>query len=367
MYRYNRKKRELAKRYTREKLGIGVFNGIFVPIIFLFILISSDLNSNIVNIASGFGILSAPVYAFVFMTLLHILRFPVHFYSSYIYEHNYKLSNYTIARWFKDYFKRLFLGYVFFIPVVTGFFLIAGMHSWWIYATIAYFLLTLAVSYIFPIIIMPFMYKIEPYKDTQHKNRLLSMTRKFGLTEIKNVVVVKESEKSKKPNAVFMGIGKTKTIGLFDTLIHSFPRAEVESVIWHELGHYVGKDNIRHVIIETFKMAFMLLVIDYLFAKYSIPFSIMSFPVIMLSFMLLELLTMPITNTYSRHLEKKADLFSLDIAKKLDAHVSAEMRLADMHLSELRVHPLIEFFFYTHPMTAKRIQYAKEWWKKMGK
>jgi STE24 endopeptidase len=190
------------------------------------------------------------------------------------------------------------------------------------------------------------------------------MTKSMGLNEIKNVVIIKESEKSKKPNAVFMGIGKTKTIGLFDTLIHNFPKPEIESVIWHELGHYVGKDNISHVIIDTIKMMFILFVVDNVFRAYSIPLTVMSFPLIMLSFLLLELLTMPITNTYTRYLEKHADLFSLRLTKNISAHVSTEMRLADMHLSEERVHPLIEFFFYTHPMTAKRIAYAREYWKK---
>ncbi len=365
MYRYNKKKRELAKRYSKVKLAIGIFNGIFIPIIFLTLLLTSGFNAIIANAVSRFGILSIPVYAFIFMTLLVTVQFPVRFYSSFAYEHKYKLSAHTLRSWFVDYFKGIFLGYMFFIAIITGLFAIIVTQYWWLYATIAYFFLVLAMSYIFPIIILPFFYKIEPYKNTEHKRELLSMTKSMGLNEIKNVVVIKESEKSKKPNAVFMGIGKTKTIGLFDTLLHNFPRPEVESVIWHELGHYVSKDNIRHVIIDAIKMAFILFAVDSVFRLHSIPFSIMNFPLIMLSFLLLELITMPITNTYSRHLETYADLFSLKVTKDINSHVSAEMRLADMHLSELRMHPLIEFMFYTHPSTEKRIRYAREYYKGM--
>ena len=85
----------------------------------------------------------------------------------------------------------------------------------------------------------------------------------------------------------------------------------------------------------------------------------------MLSFILLELIAMPITNTYSRWLEKKADLFSLKLTKDLDAHISTERRLADMHLSLTKANPLLEFIFFTHPSPEKRVRYAKEYYEKM--
>ncbi len=365
MYRYDKKKRQLAKRYTTVKLSIGIFNGIFVPLAFLALLVVSGWNATIAAFAAGFGILSIPVYAIVFMTLLNAVRFPVKFYSSFIYEHKYKLSNHTLRSWFVDYFKGLFLGYIFFIPVISGLFFVFGASAnWWIYATIAYFFLTTAMSYIFPIVIMPFFYKIEPYRNARHKKMLLDRIRSMGLKDVKNVVVVKESEKSKKPNAVFMGIGKTKTIGLFDTLLHDFPRAEVESVIWHELGHYVGRDNIRHILFETFKIGFILWLVNRIFVAYSMQLTLLSFPVFMLLYMLLDILTMPVVNTYSRHLEKRADLFSLDLTRDINVHVSTEMRLADMHLSELTMHRFIEFFFYTHPTVQRRIDYARAHYKK---
>ena len=189
MYRYNKKKRILAKRYSKVKLAIGIFNGIFVPMIFLIMLLISGLNTNIVNIVYRFGIFSIPAYAFIFMTLLTVVQFPVRFYSSFVYEHRYRLSNHTLRGWFTDYFKGLFLGYLFFIPIITGFFIIAGTYYWWIYATAAYFLLVVFMSYIFPITIMPFFYKIDPYKNLRHRKELLAMTKRLGLTEIKNVVV----------------------------------------------------------------------------------------------------------------------------------------------------------------------------------
>src|SRR3989338_8037169 len=126
MYKYDKKKRQLAKRYTHVKLTIGVFNGIFVPLIFLFLLLASGLNPKLFNFASAYGIFTIPIYAFIFMTLLVIVQFHVRFYSSFVYEHKYKLSNHTLKSWFTDYFKGLLIAYIFFVLLITGLFVIFG-------------------------------------------------------------------------------------------------------------------------------------------------------------------------------------------------------------------------------------------------
>jgi STE24 endopeptidase len=71
----------------------------------------------------------------------------------------------------------------------------------------------------------------------------------------------------------------------------------------------------------------------------------------------------PISNSYSRVVERQADEFALRAADDADAQASAEKRLADLSLSVDKPNPAVEFFFYTHPSSSRRIRLAEEWKK----
>ena len=75
----------------------------------------------------------------------------------------------------------------------------------------------------------------------------------------------------------------------------------------------------------------------------------------------LVFLLMPLTNTHSRWRESEADRFALEHVQKPSAQASSEKRLADMNLSELKAHPLIEFWMLSHPPTIRRIKMAEKW------
>ena len=84
-------------------------------------------------------------------------------------------------------------------------------------------------------------------------------------------------------------------------------------------------------------------------------------PLFMLSYLIIEIFLTPLENWYSRKVEAEADWFSLEVAKKPDAQVSTDKRLADMNLSETNPHPLVEWYFYDHPAIKKRIEMGEKW------
>lgn len=360
-YGFSPKIRKIARAYTRIRVINGLLNGIAIPIIFVCVLLVSGLSASIRDFSSFF-----PVYSFLFLSLLALVQFPLRFYSSHILEHKYGLSNQKLKGWLKDYGKGMFLTYLFSVPVITGLYYLMPLQSWWLYAGVAYFFLVVFMNHIFPILIFPFFYKIEPYKDRRMKNKLIRMAAHFG-KRIENVFVAKESEKSKKANAMFAGIGSTKRIVLFDTLLSSFTKDEVETVIAHELGHYVNKDTIRYIIIDAARIFPVLLIIDYVLKNSIENFGIIaindiaSLPLLLLAYYLIELAFMPILNTYSRHREREADLFGLNACKKPKAQISTEKRLADIDLVDDNPHPLVEFFLFSHPSPQKRIKMVEEW------
>jgi len=370
-YKFNPEKRRLAKLYSRQKLLQRVLNGIIVPIVFLVALLYSgaslSLQTFAVSVSSAW---QAPIYVFLFLSVMSLVQLPFSFYSSYIFEHRYGLSNQTVRTWLVDYGKGLFLSYLFGIPIITAvYYLIGKTANWWLIAGALYFFLELLINTIVPIFVIPLFYKLKPYSDAVQKKKLLEMARRAGVTGITKILVAKESEKSKKPNAMFAGFGGTKRMILFDTLLDSFTPAEIETVIAHELGHYVHKDIWKDILLETVKSFPLFYLINLVLSSYSPSFgmaaaAIATLPIFMLTETIADLLLMPALNAYSRKIELEADTFALEVSKKPEAQASTERRLADMALSDDDPHPLIEFVFYSHPCAKKRIALAESWKRK---
>ena len=368
-YLFNKKKREIARKYTRSKIIAGVFNGFFVPALFFLYLLSSGGSTQIFEITKGLGMLAIPAYAAIFMILLSLIQIPLKFYYSFIYEHKHELSNQSVYGWSKDYGKSKILSFLFFIPTVTIVYYLMTFPNWWIVAGIYYLIIMAVMDYLSPVVILPFFYKLKPYTDTLHKKKILNICKRLGAGDIKNVLIANESEKSVKANALFTGFGKTKRIVLFDTLLNTFTKAEIETVIGHEVGHYVNKDILKGFILETLLIFPILYLVDVSLNMFSSgyaiqPYMIMSLPLFMVTYMSIDFILMPFLNAYSRHVEAKADLFALEHIKKPKAQISTEKRLADNSLQDENPPKWMELLVFDHPTVSSRIKMAKEWKRK---
>lgn len=361
-YQYDPKKRRLAKIYSRSKIISGVVNGIAIPIVFLIAFFVLGFSFLLEAAVGG----SIPLYVFVLLVLLTVIAFPLRFYSSYLYEHKYKLSRHSKKSWFKDYGKSLVISFVFQVIVLTIVYWLMSFAYWWIYAAILYFFLSVFMDTIYPVVILPLFYKLTPFKDARMKKKLLNMAHSAGGKNIENVLVAKESDKSVKANAMFAGIGSTKKMVLFDTLLNEFTDDEVETVIGHELGHYVHKHIWKGIILETillFPTFFIIHLILTNTPSLSAVGDIAGLPIFLASFSILELVFLPLTNWFSRRMERQADWFGLEVSKKPKAQISTEKRLCDQALADDKPHPFVEWLLYTHPAASKRIEMVKEWKK----
>ncbi|MFH1126698.1 MAG: M48 family metallopeptidase [archaeon] len=374
-YEYDKEKRKRAKIYTRTKIINGIVNSIFISMIFLVFLLYSGYTQTILEYAIQIaGSYYVPAYIIVLMTLLTIVEFPLSFYSGFIYEHKYKLSNQCLYAWLVDFFKEIALMYAIAVPLLWGLYVLMGWTPiWYVYAAILYIGFTAFLDYIYPIVIFPIFYKTRPYADEEMKRKLLLMAEKAGIKNFRSVEVACESEKSNKANAMFTGIGGSKRIVLFDTLLDNFTADEIETVVAHELGHYVNKDILRLTVIDSLKIIPVFLIIIAVFENYAIDFGISGIgdisglPLFLLVNSVIELILMGPMMAYSRKREKAADLFALEFTGKAEAQISTEKRLADMNLADESPHALVEFLLYSHPAVSKRIEYAREWEKKKKK
>ena len=374
-YRFDEEKRRVAKQYENVRLTLDAVNGTLIPIVFCIILFLSGASNQLARLLGAryvFGSywVSLLAYLVVFVIILQIVTLPLGFYSGFVVEHRFHLSTQTIRGWAADELKGLGVELVFGVLAGTAlYYLIGSIRLWWVVAAGVFAVFTIVISIILPFVILPIFYKVNPLSDLKLKEDLLQMTNKAGAGNIDRVLVADESRRSIRANAFFSGVGKSKSIVLFDTLLTSFTHREIITVVAHELGHYVNKD----IWIEAVTSG-LLIIPPFFIADLTLRFAVSTstltslvdpagFPLIFGVLMAVNFVLQPISNAISRIVEKKADEFALKAANDPDAQASTERRLADLSLAVDKPNRLVEVFFYTHPPASKRIKLAEEWAK----
>ncbi|MBS3054005.1 MAG: M48 family metallopeptidase [Candidatus Aenigmarchaeota archaeon] len=371
-YSFDPKKRRIAKIYTMTKILNGLINGFLVPAVFLTAFLYSGGSDYIASLMPESWI-AVPLYTIVFLLILSLVHLPLRFYSSFVYEHKHGLSTQTLAGWTGDYAKSSVLSYAFSLAAVTGvYYLMSSYELWWLWAGAVYLAMFAVLDYISPVFILPLFYKLEPLKDRKYRKKILDVCRKLGATGISNVLVANESQRSVKANALFTGYGATKRIVLFDTLMNNFTKDEIETVIGHEVGHYLNRDMLKGFLLEAVLIFPVLYIVDMALRAFAPglgiePYAIASLPLFMLAYTLINFVLMPFSGYYSRRMETAADAFALDHIRKPFAQISAEKRLADNALQDHEPPAWAEMLIYSHPAPIKRIKLAEDWARKNGK
>jgi STE24 endopeptidase len=114
-------------------------------------------------------------------------------------------------------------------------------RDWWLILSGAAVPLTVVLSNLAPVLLMPLFNRFDPLRDEALASRVRALADRSGV-RISDVFEMDMSRQGEKPNAMFTGLGNTKRIVLGDTLLSKFPEDEVEAVVAHELGHQVNGD-----------------------------------------------------------------------------------------------------------------------------
>lgn len=362
-----------SKKYNNIKLAIGITETVLVFILtFLFVYSGySRKLSDILYSYSDSGYLVLILFTVITGAIASVIFFPLNFYSSYILEHKYKLSNQTLLKYFFENLKSTLVSGVIGIPILLLFYFILNEFGdyWWLVFAIAMFFISVILSQIFPNLIFPIFYKVKPIEDEELKERIRKLAAEAGL-KVQNVYSFDMSKNTKKANAAFTGLGKTKRIILGDTLLSSYSKDEIETVIAHELGHYKKKHIIKNIIFGTANSFIMFFVISVLY-KASLSWfgfasitEIAALPLLTLWAMLIGLIQTPIGNMLSRKFEYEADQYAIEATNKPLSFIQTLNKLTEQNLGDKEPHPFVEWFFYSHPSIKKRIaaieNFAKE-------
>ena len=353
-----------SKKYNNTKLIIGITKGIIsFVLLFLFVYLgySFQLENYIRNFLEN-DYLVFIIYVFTIGIFSSILFAPVNFYTGFYLEHKYKLSNQTFAKYIIENIKSMLVGLVIGIPVLLLFFFIINQFGdlWWLIFATAMFLISVVLSQVFPILIMPIFYKIIPLDDEELKTRITKLAKGAGIT-VQNVFSFDMSKNTKKANAAFTGLGKTKRIILGDTLLNDYSKDEIETVIAHELGHYKHKHIVKNILFGTVTSFLTFFIVSVLYKNslnwfdFTSITKIAALPILSLWAMLVGLIQTPIGNILSRKYEYEADRYAIESTLKPQSFIKTLNKLTDQNLGDRTPHPFVEWFFYSHPSIKNRI------------
>ena len=238
--------------------------------------------------------------------------------------------------------------------------------NWWLWTAGFLLLFNVLLTNLAPVILFPIFYKFSPLGE-EHlalQERLISLSKKAA-TNITGVFKFDMSRRTKAANAGLTGLGNTRRIILGDTLLKEFSADEIETILAHELGHHINHDIPLGMVFQTI-LTLGGLYLTSLGLSWGISrlgfgsiSDIAALPLIGLSLGAYGVITLPLSNGFSRWRERLADDIALQLTGKGDTYASALTRLSNQNLAEVNPEPWVEFLLHSHPALNKRIQRAQ--------
>ena len=302
----------------------------------------------------------------VLFGLSHLMGIPCSLYETFVIEAKFGFNRQTWKLWLKDEFRGLLVSLAILVPL--SFAVLYLMQSlgvwWWLYTWAVMFAFGFTLAKLYPILIAPLFNKFTALPEGELRAALEQLTHQVNFP-IANIYVMDASIRTSHPNAYFTGLGKTKRLVLFDSLVHGFSPQEIAAVVAHEIGH----DRHRHIwkslaISQSVSLLFFYLLSLCLSSPYLYQiFLIEHYPATYMGMILLSILIStalaflaPLFNWASWQFETQADRYAYDTITEKLALKTMLVKLTEKSLSNLTPHPLYARFNYSHPPVFQRLQ-----------
>ncbi len=361
-------KRTIA--YTLERNSFSLVESLFSSIVTLLFLFGGLLGwyTSWVSSLTGSFILQGTCFFLFLSYASSLLSVPFSLYSTFKIENTYGFNTMTPKLWLTDFVKSTLISSVLMIiALACGLWIVQkSPNLWWLFAWGFFFLFSIFMMYISPYVIEPLFNKFTPLESHDLERKITAMMQRTGI-RVSRVFTIDASRRSHHTNAYFTGIGRTKRIVLYDTLINKMDENEVLAVLAHETGHWKKKHVLKMIIIfEALSLAgayvaFRVLKSGMLAETFGLPgnffaelailafvFSIFSFP------------ATPLFSALSRRHEREADRFAVGLAPVPEALATSLIKLSKDNLSNLHPHPLYAAVYYSHPPVVERVRTIRE-------
>ncbi|HEX6057361.1 MAG TPA: M48 family metallopeptidase [Intrasporangium sp.] len=281
----------------------------------------------------------------------------------------YGLSTQNWAGWAVDVLKSFGVGAVTGAVVLAGFYTLTHFAPswWWAFGAVGAAALVVLLSFVFPVLVEPLFNRFTPMPDGPLRDALVAMAARDGIP-VRNVLVADASRRTTGLNAYVSGLGATRRIVVYDTLLREAPPAEVRSVVAHELGHAKDRDPELGAVLGAIGAAAVVVGV-YLLGQWDALLrqagvdsvgSPRAFGLVLGVVAMAGLVSTPAQNLVSRRIESRADNHALRLTGDSAAFAAMQLRLAEVNIADVHP-PRIEYLlFATHPDTVERLAAARE-------
>ncbi len=296
-----------------------------------------------------------------------VLALPLSWVQTFGVEQRFGFNKMTPALWLTDLAKGLALGLVLGVPLLALvlWLMQAGGSLWWLWAWGALVLWQLVLMAIAPNVIMPLFNKFSPLEDEALKARVQALMVRAGF-KARGFFVMDGSRRSAHSNAFFTGLGASKRVVLFDTLLKQLSTPEMEAVLAHELGHFKHKHIVKMMATSWLTSLLGLALLGWLAQQVWFYTGLGVWPdmqggndalalvLFMLVVPLVTFFASPILSWRSRQQEFEADAYAASLTPAKDL-ASALLKLYQDNASTLTPDPLYVRFYYSHPPASERL------------
>ena len=305
-------------------------------------------------------VLKAVYFLLAFLGINYLITLPFDIYKTFSLDKKFGFSNTTPKLYITDQIKSIALTAIFggaVIWVIAK--IIQSFESWWLYGFFTVFALIIFINMIYPTLIAPIFNKFTILENEELRGAIEELLQKAGL-KANGVYTIDASKRDTRLNAYFGGLGKSKRVVLYDTLIQKLNKSELLAVLGHELGHFKHKDIFKNIAMMGFLMFLMFFIFgnlpEELFLTLGIPKAPHTVMAVFLLFSpIVSFVFMPLFGLMSRSNEYHADEYGASCENEV-ALANALEKLANENKSFPKSHPLYIFFYYTHPPLVERLK-----------
>jgi STE24 endopeptidase len=297
------------------------------------------------------------------------LTLPISFWTGFVRERRWGFSTQELPGFAADRGKGFVLGLVLSSAALLGLVGSARLlpRLWPLAAISAGAVVVLALGFLAPLVIEPIFNRFTPFDGGELATELRTLADRAQLP-IKEVLVADASRRTRKANAYVSGLGPTRRLVLYDTLLAQAAPAEIGLVLAHELGHRRAHHLIKGALLGIVGLAGFVLVLWTLLRWPDLRTAIGApggvsdprvVPFVLLLAAALEIPTAPLGSALSRRWEREADRFSLELTHDLAAFEATHRSLATANLSDLDPPRPVYLVLFSHPTPVERIQAAR--------
>jgi STE24 endopeptidase len=329
-------------------------------------------------LAGGYGWLDGLVrgqhVAFIWSGLLYLgalylgkwlLGLPLEIYETFRIEERFGFNKTNAKTFIADQFKSLLLSAILgggLLALILAI-LEKGGAAAWLYAWAAAAVLLIAMVYAAPALILPLFNKMTPLEQGELRSRIMDCASNLGFP-LAEISVMDGSRRSTKANAFFTGIGGTKRVVLYDTLIKNHSTDELVAVLAHEIGHFKLRHIVKHIFGSILNIGIFLFLAQWLihwpglFAAFGVaqPSIYVGLALFLILYGPLSRILGIVRGAQSRKHEFEADHYAAKNTGLPHALAEALKKLSRNNLGNLAPHPLHVVLYHSHPPVLARVR-----------